>query len=291
MKMIKALIKTMRPRQWTKNLVLFAGIIFDGQLTNFPSLLRVSAAFFIFCLVSGVIYTINDLMDLEEDQHHPKKMFRPLASGDLSPRSAIVFSIIFSIILLPAAFFLSINFGIITSLYFFFMIAYSKWLKQIVIIDVLSIAAGFILRMVAGIFVIKVAYFSPWLFLVTTLLALFLGFGKRRAELCLLNDNANEHRRVLEGYTVPLLDLLIVIVLTSTLITYSLYTFSASQLPQSHPMMFTIPFVLYGLFRYLYLVKVKDFGGAPEEILLTDRPTQIAILGWILSVIVIIYVL
>lgn len=291
MKMINGLIKTMRPRQWTKNLVLFAGIIFDGQLTNIPSLLRVSAAFGIFCLVSGVIYTINDLMDLEEDQHHPRKKDRPLASGELSPRSAIVFCIILSIILLPAAFFLSINFGIVTTIYFFFMIAYSKWLKHIVIIDVMSIAAGFVLRMVAGILVIKVAYFSPWLFLVTTLLALFLGFGKRRAELSLLNDNANEHRRVLEGYTVSLVDLLIVIVLTSTLITYSLYTFSASQLPQTHPMMFTVPFVLYGLFRYLYLVKVKDFGGAPEEILLTDRPTQIAILGWILSVIVIIYVL
>jgi len=291
MKMIKALIKTMRPRQWTKNLVLFAGIIFDGQLTNLPSLLRVSVAFITFCLVSGVIYAINDLMDLEEDQHHPKKKFRPLASGELSPRTATVFCIILSIILLPAAFFLSINFGVVTSIYFFFMIAYSKWLKQIVIIDVLSISAGFVLRMVAGIFVIKVAYFSPWLFLVTTLLALFLGFGKRRAELSLLNDNANEHRKVLDGYTVPLLDLLIVIVLTSTLITYSLYTFSASQLPQSHPMMFTIPFVLYGLFRYLYLIKVNDFGGAPEEVLLTDHPTQIAILCWTITVIMIIYIL
>jgi len=281
----------MRPRQWTKNLVLFAGIIFDGQLTNLPSLLRVSVAFITFCLVSGVIYAINDLMDLEEDQHHPKKKFRPLASGELSPRTATVFCIILSIILLPAAFFLSINFGVVTSIYFFFMIAYSKWLKQIVIIDVLSISAGFVLRMVAGIFVIKVAYFSPWLFLVTTLLALFLGFGKRRAELSLLNDNANEHRKVLDGYTVPLLDLLIVIVLTSTLITYSLYTFSASQLPQSHPMMFTIPFVLYGLFRYLYLIKVNDFGGAPEEVLLTDHPTQIAILCWTITVIMIIYIL
>jgi 4-hydroxybenzoate polyprenyltransferase len=291
MKMIKALIKTMRPRQWTKNLVLFAGIIFDGQLTNLPSLLQVSAAFITFCLVSGVIYAINDLMDMEEDQHHPKKKFRPLASGELSPKTAVVFCVILSIILLPSAFFLSINFGIVTSIYFFFMIAYSKWLKQIVIIDVLSIAAGFVLRMVAGIFVIKVAYFSPWLFLVTTLLALFLGFGKRRAELSLLNDNANEHRKVLDGYTVPLLDLLIVIVLTSTLITYSLYTFSASQLPQSHPMMFTIPFVLYGLFRYLYLIKVKNFGGAPEEVLLTDHPTQIAILSWTISVIMIIYIM
>lgn len=281
----------MRPRQWTKNLVIFAGIIFDGKLTEVPSLLRVLIGFIIFCLVSGVIYIINDLMDIEADRLHPKKKSRPLASGQLSSKTAIFFVVISSLFLLPGAFLLSLNFGLVTLAYYLFMIAYSLWLKHIPLIDVLSIASGFVLRMVAGIVVIQVAYFSPWLFLVTTLLALFLGFGKRRSELALLNENASEHRKVFEGYTTQLLDLLITIVLTSTLITYSLYTISSSPSPSSHPMMFTIPFVLYGLFRYLYLIKVKDFGGSPEDVLLTDRPTQIAIGLWFIAVLVIIYLL
>ena len=279
----------MRPRQWTKNFVLFAGIIFDGQLLKLAPLLRVSAAFFIFCLASGLVYTINDLMDIQNDRQHPKKKLRPLASGKLTPKTAIVFSVILTAVIFTSAFWLSFQFGLICLGYVLLMLAYSIWLKHIVLIDVLTISAGFVLRMLAGIAVIEVAYISPWLLLVTSLLALFLGFGKRRAEISLLNENANEHRRSLTGYTTQLLDQLIIIVLTAALITYGLYTFSESSTPNSHPMMFTIPFVLYGLFRYLYLLNSKDSGGAPEEVLLTDRPIQVAVLLWVLSVILVIY--
>ncbi len=279
----------MRPRQWTKNLVLFAGIIFDGQLLKLASLLRVSTAFIIFCMVSGLVYTINDLMDIQNDRQHPHKKLRPLASGELKPKTAIGFSIILTTVIFASAFLLSLQFGVICLGYVLLMLAYSKWLKHIVLIDVLTISAGFIIRMLAGIAVIEVAYISPWLLLVTSLLALFLGFGKRRAELSLLNENANEHRKSLTRYTTQLLDQLIIIVLTAALITYGLYTFSESSTPNSHPMMFTIPFVLYGLFRYLYLLNSKDLGGAPEEVLLADRPIQVSIVLWVISVILIIY--
>ena len=171
------------------------------------------------------------------------------------------------------------------------MLVYSKWLKNIPLIDVLTIAAGFVLRVSAGVLVIKVAYFSPWLFLLTTLLALFLAFGKRRAELVLLEGQAANYRKVLRGYTIALLDQLILIVLGATLMTYSLYTFSATVTPDTHAMMFTIPFVMYGLMRYLYLLHIKNNGGTPEEVLLTDRPIQVAILLWGLAVWVILYLL
>ncbi len=289
--MISNLIKTIRPRQWTKNLVLFAGIIFDGQLLKLNPFLKVSAAFLVFCLVSGLVYTVNDLMDIQYDRQHSQKRLRPLASGQLSPKTAILFSIFLAIVIFISAFLLSYQFGIVCLIYILLMLAYSRWLKHIVLIDVLTISAGFILRMIAGIMVIKVAYISPWLLLVTSLLALFLGFGKRRAELNLLNDNANEHRKSLTGYTLPLLDQLITVVFSAALITYCLYTFSESNTPNSHPMMLTIPFVLYGMFRYLYLLNVKDHGGAPEEVLLTDRPIQIAIMLWAISVIIILYLI
>jgi 4-hydroxybenzoate polyprenyltransferase len=166
---------------------------------------------------------------------------------------------------------------------------YSKWLKHFPIIDVLIVASGFVLRVAAGVTLIAVERFSPWLYVVTTLLALFMGFGKRRAELSLLAGSANQHRTVFDGYTLDFLDQLITIVSGTTIIGYSLYTFSAPNLPDNHAMMLTIPFVLYGIFRYLYLIKVKESGGAPEELLITDRPLQFTILLWGLSILIIFY--
>ncbi len=289
--MLKLILKTMRPRQWTKNLVIFAGLIFDRQLLNADTVVKTTSAVLLFCLVSGITYIINDLLDIESDRLHPQKKLRPLASGQLSQKAAITFTILLALVTFPAAFFLSTGFGVICLAYFLLMLVYSKWLKNIPLIDVITIALGFVLRVAGGILVIKVAYLSPWLFVLTSLLALFLGFGKRRAELVLLNDQASSHRKVLQGYTIPLLDDLILVVLSATLIIYCLYTFSASVTPQSHVMMLTIPFVLYGLLRYLYLLRIKEVGGAPEEVLLTDRPIQITLILWALAVVVILYLL
>ncbi|HWQ84783.1 MAG TPA: decaprenyl-phosphate phosphoribosyltransferase [Anaerolineales bacterium] len=289
--MLRQLLKTMRPRQWIKNLVIFAALIFDGQLLNIPAGLRTLAGFAIFCLVSGVVYIINDLADIEADRMHPEKSRRPLASGALSPKIALITAALILIIVAPLALLLSDRFALIALVYFGINLAYSKWLKHIPIVDVLTIAMGFVLRVAAGVVLIQVARFSPWLYVVTTLGALYIGFGKRRAELALLADEANSHRRVLDGYTIPLLDQFIIILSATTIIAYSLYTFSAPNLPTNHAMMLTIPFVLYGIFRYLYLIQVTHQGGAPEEVLLSDRPLQFVIALWGLTVLIIFYIL
>ena len=279
----------MRPKQWVKNIVIFAALIFDRQLTKVTSLLPTLAGFFLFCFITGAVYIINDLADLEADRKHPKKRFRPLAAGVLPVRVAQAASIILLLLAFPLAYWLSREFAAVAAVYFLLNLAYSKWLKHIPLIDVLSIAAGFVLRVIAGVVLIEVERFSPWLYVVTTLGALYLGFGKRRAELALLAGDANAHRRVLNGYTLPFLDQLITIVSSTTIIAYSLYTFSAPNLPPNHTMMLTIPFVIYGIFRYLYLVQVEHKGGAPEDLAFTDHPLQLVILLWGLAVLIIFY--
>jgi len=281
----------MRPRQWVKNVVLFAAIVFDRQFNpaHIPQILRTFAGFIIFCLLSGVIYIINDITDIEADRKHPQKCKRPIASGKLSVKFALYFAIISIAILVPLSFILSPAFCWVSLGYLALNLAYSKWLKHIPLLDVLTIAFGFVLRVVAGVTLIQVARFSPWLYVVITLGSLYLGFGKRRAELALLTSDANSHRRVLDGYTIPLLDQYISIVSATTILAYSLYTFSAPNLPNNHVMMLTIPFVLYGIFRYLYLIQVKHSGGAPEEVFLSDRPLQIVVVLWGLVVLSIFY--
>jgi 4-hydroxybenzoate polyprenyltransferase len=288
---LRLIIKTMRPRQWPKNLFVLAGLIFDGQLTNFPSLWVTLMAFVLFCLASSLIYIINDLTDIETDRLHPFKRNRPLASGQLSQRTAIIATIVLFVFTFPIAFYLNVNFGLIITGYFLLMLAYSFWLKHIPIVDVMIIAAGFVLRVAAGVIVIVTTEFSPWLFVATTFLALFIALGKRRAEIDLLEGAADSHRQVLKGYSLELLDQLLTIVLASTLMTYCLYTFSSPITPGNHVMMLTIPFVIYGLFRYLYLIRMEHIGGAPEEIVLTDLPMQIAVGLWGLTVVIIIYIL
>jgi 4-hydroxybenzoate polyprenyltransferase len=288
---IKALITTMRPRQWLKNTIIFAALVFDRQLSieNWPAVLRTFLGFVIFCLLSGAVYIINDIADLEADKQHPIKKNRPLASGKLSVNVARGFAIITLLIIIPLSFLLFPAFGIVAVSYLVLNLAYSNWIKNIPLLDVFAIALGFVLRILAGVTLIEVARFSPWLYVVTTLGALYIGFGKRRAELALLADRANSHRKVLDGYTLPLLDQLITIVSGTTIIAYSLYTFSAPNMPDNHTMMLTIPFVMYGIFRYLYLIQVKHRGGAPEEVLFSDHPLQITIILWGIAVLAIFY--
>lgn len=281
----------MRPRQWVKNSVLFAALVFDRQFNpaHIPQILNTLAGFIIFCLLSGVIYIINDIVDIEADRKHPQKRKRPIASGKLPAKFALVSSILIIVALVPISYFLSPPFCLVGLIYLALNLAYSKWLKHIPLLDVLTIATGFVLRVAAGVTLIHVARFSPWLYVVVTLGSLYIGFGKRRAELALLTDDANSHRRVLDGYTIPLLDQYITIVSATTILAYSLYTFSAPNLPTNHVMMLTIPFVLYGIFRYLYLVQVEHSGGAPEEVFLSDRPLQIVVVLWGLAVMTIFY--
>ncbi|MCE5207401.1 MAG: decaprenyl-phosphate phosphoribosyltransferase [Chloroflexi bacterium] len=287
--MFRGLIKSMRPRQWTKNIFLLAAIVFDRQLTNMDALLRTIIGIVIFSLLSSSIYLINDIADIEADRNHPDKRKRPIANGIVPVKTAVITAILLIIITLVLAFFLSTGFGWICVLYFAINMAYSKWLKHVPIIDVMVLASGYVLRVAAGVSLIVVERFSPWLYVVTTLFALLVGFGKRRTELNILQEEAHNHRRVLDGYTIPFLDQLITIVSSTIIVAYSLYTFSAPNLPANHSMMLTIPFVMYGIFRYLYLIQVKELGGAPEELALTDRPLQATFLLWGFLILLIFY--
>jgi len=288
--MLIALLKTMRPRQWvTKNIFIFAALVADKQLFRPQAFLHTLAGFALFCLISSCVYIFNDLADVEADRQHPEKKNRPIASGKLPVNAAWAAGFLFLAMAFALAYLLEPAFFAVIGTYFLINLAYSKWLKHIPILDVLIIAAGFVLRVHAGVTLISVERFSPWLYVVMTLLSLFLGFGKRRAELALLAHGAGTHRKVLDGYTLPLLDQYIMIVSGATIVAYSLYTFSAPNLPDNHSMMLTIPFVVYAIFRYMYLIEVKHEGGAPEEILLSDRPFQISMLLWIAVILVIFY--
>ena len=287
--MLRALLKTMRPRQWTKNAFIFAALVFDKQLFIVNSLLRTIGGFVLFCFISSAVYIFNDLADIEADREHPEKRHRPIPSGQLPVGVAWAAGIVLVLLSVGLGYLLSPAFAAVILTYLLLNIAYSKWLKHVLILDVLIIAAGFVLRVVGGVALIQVERFSPWLYVVMTLLSLYLGFGKRRAELALLSDDAGSHRKVLHGYTIPLLDQYIMIVSGTTIVAYSFYTFSAPNVPANHSMMLTIPFVVYAIFRYLYLIQVKHAGGAPEEILLSDRPFQVGMLLWGLVVLAVFY--
>jgi 4-hydroxybenzoate polyprenyltransferase len=289
--MLLALLQTMRPKQWVKNGVIFAALVFDKKLTNLDATLPTLAGFILFCLLSSTVYIINDLADVEADRQHPTKRFRPIPAGKLSISVARTTAIIFILVALPLSFLLSPIFGVIGSIYLGLNLFYSFSLKHIPLLDVLVLAVFYVLRVVAGVTLIDVERFSPWLYLVTIFLALFIGVGKRRAEMTLIAAGTRSHRRVLDGYTIPFLDQLTIIVSTVTIITYSLYTFFAPNLPANNIMMLTIPFVIYGIFRYLYLVQVEEAGGAPVETLFKDRALQITLILWGLTVLSIFYLL
>lgn len=288
--MLIPLLKTMRPRQWPKNAFVFVALFFDGKLLDAESLLRTTAAFILLCLMSSAVYLMNDLSDIEADRQHPTKRLRPLPAGQLSPTVAAIAAVLFAVGSLIAGYLLSPEFALILLTYLLSQIAYTYWLKNVVLFDVLIVTLGFVLRIAAGVAVIEVERFSPWLYLFGGFLALFLVLGKRRHELILLGDEAGKHRKILSEYNLDLIDRMLSLVTTSALVFYSLYTFLAEGLPTNHTMMLTIPFLMYGIFRYLYLIHVRQEGGAPEEIALRDRPLQATIALFALTVFIVIYV-
>ncbi|PZR98054.1 MAG: decaprenyl-phosphate phosphoribosyltransferase [Chloroflexi bacterium] len=275
------LLASTRPRQWIKNGFVFAALIFSGKLSSPRALLQAFAAFVLFSLLSSAIYLLNDVADREADRQHPLKASRPIASGRLGPRFAVFVAGGLLIIALSASVWLDPRFALVAGGYVLLMGAYTWQLKHLVLIDVFVIAGGFVLRAAGGAAAIGVSI-SPWLYLCTILLSLFLGFGKRRHELMLLEDAAGGHRRNLEEYTAPLLDDLINIVAGATIMAYSLYTFFAAAVPHNHAMMVTIPFVLYGVFRYLLLVHRADVGGSPEEAVWRDPMLLADLILWAL---------
>ena len=287
--MFKALIKTMRLRQWTKNGFVFFALIFDKQLFQIEAFTKTLGGFFLFCLTSSAVYLLNDIADVEADRQHPEKKNRPIASGKLPLNVAWSAAIVLTVIALIAAYFLTPALAIILAVYLSINVLYSRWLKHVPILDVMIVSAGFVLRVAAGVALITVERFSPWLYVITTLFSLYLGLGKRRAEMTLLAQGAGSHRKVLDGYTLPLLDQYITIVSGTTIVTYSLYTFTAPNLPENHSMMLTIPFVVYGIFRYLQLIQTGNAAGAPDEVALKDRPLQATVLLWGLAVIAVFY--
>lgn len=287
--MLLALLQSMRPKQWLKNGIIFAPLVFDRQLLLPTPLLRTAIGFGLLCLLSSTVYLFNDLADLEKDRLHPKKRLRPLAAGRLNRGVALVTAIALPVAAVPLSFWLDWRFGVIALVYLVTNLLYSFWLKHIVIVDVLVLASGYVLRVAAGVVLIVVERFSPWLYLCITLGALFIGFGKRRGELLLMTSNSGASRKVLADYTIPFLDELINIVATMTIMAYALYTFSAPNLPANHAMMLTIPVVVYGIFRYLYLIHIKGEGGAPDELVLIDRPLQVAFGLWGLLAVAVLY--
>ncbi len=284
------LIRTMRPKQWTKNAFIFVALLFDGKVLNPDYLFITVAGFILLCLTASSVYLFNDLSDVEADKLHPKKRNRPLPSGQLSKGLALSAAILLPIISIPLSFVLNPIFGAILVGYLLLQIGYTFRLKHLVLIDVLTIATGFVLRVGAGVALVDVERFSPWLYIFTTMLALFLGFAKRRQELVLL-DGKRGTRMILEEYSIPLLDQLLMIVTATTIMTYALYTFSAEGLPENHLMMLTVPFVIYGIFRYLYLIQVRKITETPDEVLLKDAPMLAAVGAWALSVFLVLYII
>lgn len=287
--MLKALLKTMRLRQWTKNGFVFFALVFDKQLFLREPFLQTLKGFFLFCLISSAVYLFNDITDIEADRNHPEKKHRPLASGQLPVSIAVATAVILSVSSLSLGYLLSPAFAALLATYLVINLLYSRWLKHVPILDVLIISTGFVLRVAAGVTLITVERFSPWLYMITVLFSLYIGLGKRRAEMNLLANEAGAHRKVLDGYTIPLLDQYITIVSGMTIVAYSLYTFSAPNLPENHSMMLTIPFVVYGILRYLQLIQMGHAAGAPDEVALKDRPLQITVLLWGLAVIAVFY--
>jgi 4-hydroxybenzoate polyprenyltransferase len=285
-----SVLVALRPEQWTKNFIVFAALIFARRLFDPAAVALALAAFLIFCGLSGAVYLVNDVSDRDADRQHPVKSKRPIASGALTIGAALLLATILIGAGVGAAFWLEPAFGWAAFAYVVLQAAYSRWLKHIVILDVMAIAAGFVLRAVAGGMVISVPI-SEWLLVCTILLALFLGLSKRRHELTVLAAGARGHRRILEEYDPYLLDQMIAVVAASTLVAYIIYCLDPDTAARfgTHWLVLTVPFPIYGLFRYLYIVHRKDGGGNPSEELLTDRPLLACVALWGLAVVAIIY--
>ncbi len=288
---LRGLIRTMRLKQWTKNGFVFIPIFFDRQISHLDPLLRVLAAFVLFCIMSSAVYVLNDIVDVERDKQHPRKKHRPIASGLLPIPVAKVAAIALPVFSLGGALLFSPPLAIVLGLYYAKDLLYSFSLKNVVIVDVMVLASGFILRVVAGVVVINVTRFSPWLYVIIGMLALFLAVGKRRQELILLAERAHSHRATYKEYNLPLLDDMLRMVTTSVILTYTFYTFESQTALGGQWMLLTVPIAIYGIFRYLYLIHVKGEGGAPDEIVFKDRPLLISAIVFALMVGFVIYIL
>jgi 4-hydroxybenzoate polyprenyltransferase len=297
---LSGLIRTMRPKQWTKNVIfVFPALIFDRKFDNADAFYRVLIACILLILMAGTVYIINDLVDIEKDRQHPKKKNRPLPSGQLPLPLARLAAVIIPLATLTFAFIWdspandNFSIGFVLLIYLLLQIAYSFYLKNIVLIDVLTVTSGFLLRVIAGVVVINVENFSPWLYACLGLLALFLAVGKRRQELIELGDHAKNTRPIFKDYNLALIDDMLRLVTASTFIAYLLYTIEADTglFEGVKLSLVTVPFVLYGLFRYLYLIHVRGEGSAPDEVLLTDRPLQLVVVAWGITWMILLYFL
>lgn len=288
--MLQSLVKLARPGHWIKNSVVLAALFFAGVANDKTSVLLAIAAAGIFCLLSSAIYTLNDIIDRELDKKHPLKKTRPIASGEITVGPAIIFFVILSALGFAGALIIGHNLVFICTLFFILNLLYSFRLKHIVILDVMTIAIGFVLRAYAGAAAIDVPA-SKWMLINTLFLALFLGFGKRRHELVSLEEKATDHRKILEKYSPYLLDQLIGVVTSTVVVVYTLYTLSTevSEKLGTEYLYFTVPFVVYGIFRYLYLIHKEDEGGSPTQVLISDKPLLINVILWVVTVILILY--
>jgi 4-hydroxybenzoate polyprenyltransferase len=287
---LRLVVTSLRPEQWSKNLLLFAGLIFGGRLLDIDAVLSAVAAFALFCALSGAVYLFNDVWDQEADRRHPLKQERPIAAGTLAPRTALFVAAVLGTVAVAVAGWISVPLGAVAAGYGLLLLSYSVALKHVVIIDVLTIAGGFVLRAIGGALAVAVPI-GTWLLTCTTLLALFLALSKRRHELTLLGEGAVDHRRILNEYSPYLLDQMISVVTASTLIAYATFAISAdtAQRLGTQRLDVTIPFVLYGIFRYLYLVHQKRGGGSPSGMLATDRPLLACVVLWVGTVAVLMY--
>jgi len=290
MRPILDVVNCLRPRQWTKNVLIFAALVFSRHAFEQWYLLRTAAAFLLFSLAAGSLYIFNDIKDIERDRAHPVKRLRPIPAGRIAPTTAAVAAAVLLPGTLALSWLLDFRFGIVMSVYALIQVLYTVRFKHIVILDVFVVAAGFVLRVVAGAVVIDVAI-SNWILICTMLLALFLVLAKRRHELTHLDDNGENHRLILREYSPYLLDQMIGVVTAATLVTYMIYTLDDDTVAKfgPHGLVITTPFVLYGIFRYLYLIHRKHEGGHPEELLLADLPLQLAILGYGIAALAAIY--
>ncbi|MDO3411177.1 decaprenyl-phosphate phosphoribosyltransferase [Saccharibacillus sp. CPCC 101409] len=275
------LLLLLRPKQWTKNLLLFAALLFSYEKISPRTAGETLLGFLIFCLVAGCVYILNDVADRERDRAHPVKCRRPIASGRVGAGQAAAFGGILLLLSLTASFWLNPLFGALCVIYFAINTAYSFALKHVVILDVMTVAAGFVLRAIAGGVLIDVP-FTPWFLLCTLLLSLFLAIGKRRHELVLLRQDTGSHRKVLDRYSIVLLDQMNTIVTTGAIISYSLFTFTSGR---SIHLMWTIPLVVYGMFRYLYLIHIENKGGSPDKVLFEDKPILMTVALYAISVV------
>jgi len=286
----KAFLVSIRIDQWTKNFILFAALVFGGQLLSTAALVQSCVAFLVFCFLSSAMYLLNDVVDQTEDRRHPIKRLRPIAAGTLSPTLAILSAALLGVAGITIGFFLNTSFGIVATAFLGLLILYNHWLKFIIIIDVIAIGVGFVLRAMAGALAIDVPI-SQWLLMCTILLALFLGCAKRRHELTTLGDEAFLHRKTLSEYRPEFLDQLLSILAGSTIVTYIFYTIDSTTIKNigTDWITITLLFPIYGIFRYMHLIRRENSKGNPSDILLSDRPLLTCIVLWVVTVTIIIY--